>query len=104
MRQGMCCESRSGAYRGYGWPATLELLSPPTASSLYPLHLIKMSVCPVCHCVHEDGGKCSISRQFDDLTLWNRSLGQGEIRALNYLDRGCSWSTRPPGSALMAAR
>jgi hypothetical protein len=33
----------------------------------------------------------------DDLTVWNRSLSQGEIRALNYLDRGCSWSTRPRG-------
>jgi hypothetical protein len=33
----------------------------------------------------------------DDLTLWNRSLSQGEIRAMNYLVRGLNGIVVPRG-------
>jgi len=46
-------------------------------------------------------GRCPGGVQFngymDDLTLWNHSLGQGEIRALNYLDRGLNGIVVPRG-------
>jgi hypothetical protein len=55
-----------------------------------------MIICPSCRFVHEEGGIC-ISRQFGDLTLWNRSMSQGEIRALSFLDRGLNGIVVPRG-------
>ena len=50
-----------GSCLGYGWPATLELLSPPIGKPVDSRQTIKMNICPACRCVHEDGGSC-ISR------------------------------------------
>jgi hypothetical protein len=86
-----------GSCRGYGWPATLELLSPPIAKPVVSRQMIKMNICPACGSVHEEDGDCTPSRQFDDLTLWNKTLTQGEIRALNYLDRGLNGIVVPRG-------
>jgi len=52
---------RGGACRGYGWPATLELLSPPIGKPVDSRQTIKMNICPLCRLVHEAGGSC-ISR------------------------------------------
>jgi len=95
----------SGSPRGYGWPATLELLSPPIGKPVDSCQTIKMNICPACGSVHEIGGICVFHRPsdspfngyIDDLTLWNRSLGQGEVRALNYLDRGLNGIVVPRG-------
>jgi len=86
-----------GSCQGYGWPATLELLSPPIGKPVDSRQTIKMSICPACGSVHEEDGDCTPSRQFDDLTLWNKTLTQGEIRALNYLDRGLNGIVVPRG-------
>jgi len=42
-------------------------------------------------------GNASFNGYVDDFTLWSRSLGQGEIRALNYLDRGLNGIVVPRG-------
>ena len=49
-----------GKSRGYGWPATLELLSSPATPG--SCHLFKMVICPACGSVHEEDGVC-ISRR-----------------------------------------
>jgi len=47
--------------------------------------------------VFNGAGASPFNGYIDDLTLWNRSLGQGEIRALNYLDRGLNGIVVPRG-------
>jgi len=51
-----------GKSRGYGWPATLELLSLPIGKPVDSRQLFKMIICPACNSFHESGGKCPISR------------------------------------------
>jgi hypothetical protein len=49
-------KTSSNRFRGYGWPATLELLSPPIGKPVDSRQTAKMSICPACKSVHEDGG------------------------------------------------
>ena len=44
--------------RGYGWPATLELLSPPATAISDSRRSFKMIICPTYGSVHDDGGAC----------------------------------------------
>jgi len=48
-------------------------------------------------CIFGCPGGSSFNGFLDDLTLWNRSLSQGEIRAMNYLDRGLNGIVVPRG-------
>jgi len=48
-------------------------------------------------CVFNGAGASPFNGYIDDLTLWNRSLTQGEIRAMNYLDRGLNGIVVPRG-------
>ncbi len=56
-----------GRLGGYGWPATLELLSPPLEKSVDSRHTIMMSICPACSSIHEIGGRCLFSRQHNKI-------------------------------------
>ena len=51
-----------GSVCGYGWPATLELLSPPGGKLVDSRRTIRMSICPACSSVHETDGCCSFPR------------------------------------------
>jgi hypothetical protein len=55
-------EMNGGSCRGYGWSATLELISPPIGKPVDSRQTIWMTICPACRCVHEIGGKCLLSR------------------------------------------
>jgi len=46
----------SARFRGYGWPATLELLS--FLETAKTVSRFKMIICPACNCVHESSGIC----------------------------------------------
>jgi hypothetical protein len=48
-------------------------------------------------CLFYCTGGTPFNGYMDDLTLWNRSMSQGEIRALNYLDRGLNGIVVPRG-------
>jgi hypothetical protein len=48
-------------------------------------------------CIFGCAGDSPFNGYIDDLTLWNRTLGQGEIRALDYLDRGLNGIVVPRG-------
>ena len=55
-------EIPGGSYRGYGWPATLELLSPPIGKPVDSRRTFRLAACPACATVHETGGECAFSR------------------------------------------
>jgi hypothetical protein len=48
-------------------------------------------------CVFNGAGASPFNGYIDDLTLWNRSMSQGEIRALSFLDRGLNGIVVPRG-------
>jgi hypothetical protein len=67
---------------GSGWQTTMKLLSPGISSAVSSRHR---------------HGDTAFNGFIDDLTIWNRSLSQGEIRALNYLDTGLNGIVVPRG-------
>ena len=56
----------STRFRGWGWPATMELLSPLDIADHDPRQSFKMIICPSCASVHEGGGICLASRHRHD--------------------------------------
>ena len=48
----------STSFRGYGWPAILDILSPPVGKPVDSRRTIRMGICPACSSVHETGGGC----------------------------------------------
>ncbi len=49
-----------GDFTGYGWPATIELLSPLEDITTDSRHAFSMIICPSCSLVHEIGGDCDL--------------------------------------------
>ncbi len=56
--------SDGGKLKGYGWPATLELLEALDAATVSARQVVRMIPCPSCFYVHEEDGFC-ISRHGD---------------------------------------
>lgn len=57
----LCGIESPDRFRGYGWRTTLSLVSPLDTTISDSRHSFKMTICPACRCVQEDGGDC-ISR------------------------------------------
>jgi len=68
-------------FTGYGWPATLELLSPPIGKPVDSRQHFKMTICPFCNCVHESSGIClSRHRQGPPPFLHGRPVFHDDLR------------------------